>query len=127
MEARARAGAAGRPSARSAIIMIYAGLTVFAVVMFAIGPTWAETGTRLQKERCLTETQKPSDKTSYLHIGGAQFFGPPAPEKASTVDGLRFIHTDPHLHDGHKPYHDAHQHANIADGGALMFNWSFDK
>jgi hypothetical protein len=84
-------------------------------------------GTRLQKERSLTDSRKPSDKTSPLHIGGAQFLGPPAPERVSTGEGIRFIHTDPHLLDGHRPYHDVHQHANIADGGALMFNWTFDK
>jgi hypothetical protein len=99
MEARARAGAAGRPSARSAIIRIYAALTVFAVVMLAIGPIWAETGTRLEKERSHTKSRPPSDKR-YLCVEGGQFFGPPAPEKASTGDGLRFIHTDQHATPG---------------------------
>lgn len=127
MTTRTINGATGRGTARGATIGIYAALAVFAVVGLAVDSARAEVGTRLQKERGLTDSQKPSDKTSYLHIGGAQFFGPPAPEKASTSDGVRFIHTDPYLLDGHRPYHDVHQHANIADGGALMFNWTFDK
>jgi|GEM_PF-4257213 len=126
MNARTITQAVGRGiTAVAPIVGISMALTLF-VVGLAVTPAWAEVGTRLQKERSRTESQKPSDKTSYLHVGGAQFFGPPPPEKASTDDGIRFIHTDPHLHDGHRPYHDVHQHANIADGGALMFNWTFD-
>lgn len=107
------------------IVGICLALTVF-VVGLASTPAWAEVGTRLQKERSLTDSQKPVDKMSYVNLTGAQFFGPPPPEKA-TDDGVRFIHPDPHLHDGHRPYHDVHRHANIADGGALMFSWTFDK
>ena len=109
------------------IVGISMALTLSAVVGLAVTPTWAEVGTRLQKERSRTESQKPSDTASYLHVGGAQFLGPPPQKKALTDDGIRFIHTDPHLHDGHRPYHDVHHPANIADGGALMFNWTFDK
>jgi hypothetical protein len=126
MNARTITAATGRGTARTTTIGIYVALPVFAAAGLAIDSAWAEVGTKLQKEHSLTDSQKPSDKAS-LHIGGAQFFGPPAPEKASTGDGVRFIHTDPHLLDGHRPYHDVHQHANIADGGALMFNWTFDK
>ena len=72
------------------------------------------------------DSQKPSEKASYIPSGVAQFFGPPPPEKASTDDGIRFIHTDPHLLDGHRPSHNVNHHTNIADGGALMFNWAFD-
>jgi hypothetical protein len=127
MNTRTITRATGRGTARGTTIGIYAALTVFAVAGLAVDSARAEVGTRLQKERGLTDSQKPADKTSYFHIDGAQFFGPPAPERASTDDGIRFIHTDPHLLDGHRPYHDVHQHANIADGGALMFNWTFDK
>ncbi len=128
MKARTMTQAVGRGiSAVAPIVGISMAFTLFAAVGLAVTPAWAEVGTRLQKERSGTESQKPPDKASYLHIGGAQFFGPPAPGKAPTDDGIRFIHTDPHLHDGHRPYHDVNHHANIADGGALMFNWAFDK
>ncbi len=127
MNTRTITRATRRGTASGATIGICAALTVFAVVGLAVDMARAEVGTRPQKERGLTDSRKPSDKTSSLHIGGAQFFGLPAPEKASTGDGVRFIHTDPHLLDGHRPYHEVHQHANIADGGALMFNWTFDK
>lgn len=128
MNTRTIATATGRGPARGvAIVGIYAALTLFAGVGPAITPTWAEVATKLQKERAITESQKPVEETSYLPPGGAQFFGPPAPEKAATNAGFRFIHTDPHLHDDHRPYDNGHQHANIADGGALMFNWAFDK
>lgn len=126
MRARIRAKVTSRGTIEVAFVGFIA-LTAVAVVGFATNPAWAEVGTRFQKERCLTDAQKPCEKASYLHIGGAQFFGPPPPEKASTDDGMRFIHTDPHLHDGHRPYHGVNHHANIADGGALMFNWTFDK
>lgn len=128
MTARTITKEAGRGTTEVATIVgVYMALTLFAVAGLAITPTWAEMGTRLQKERGLTDLQKPSEKTSYVNISGAQFFGPPQSEKASTDDGVRFIHTDPHLHDGHRPYHAVHPQANIADGGALMFSWTFDK
>ena len=123
MNARTIVEAAGRGMTEVALIM---ALTVFAGVGLASTPAWAEVSTRLQKERGLTEFQKPSDNTSYVNLAGAQFFGPPPPENAAD-DGVRFIHPDPHLLDGHRPYHDVHRHANIADGGALMFSWTFDK
>lgn len=127
MKARTITQAVGRGiTAVAPIVGISMALTLF-VVGLAGTPVWAEVGTRLQKERSWTESQKPSEKASYGHLEGTQFFGPHPSEKVSTDDGIRFIHTDPHLHDGHRPYHDVHQHANIADGGALMFNWTFDK
>ena len=127
MTARTITNWAGRgTTAVAPIVGISIALTLFAVVGLAITPVWAEMGTRLQKERSLMNSQKPSETTSYVHVGAVQFFGPPPPEKA-TDDGVRFIHTDPHLHDGHRPYHAGHPHANIADGGALMFNWAFDR
>lgn len=109
------------------IVGISTALTLCAGVGLTVTPAWAEVGTRLQKERSRTESQKPPEKSDYGHLEGAQFFGPPSPEKTLTDDGIRFIHTDPYLHDGHRPYHDVHHHANTADGGALMFNWAFDK
>lgn len=126
MKARTITQAAGRGiTAVEPIVGICLALTVF-VVGLAITPAWAEVGTRLQKERNLTNSQTPVEKTSSVHLTGAQFFGPPPPESA-TDDGVRFIHTDPHLHDGHRPFHDVHHHANAPDGGALMFNWAFDR
>jgi len=128
MNAQTITQVAGRGiTAVAPIVGIAMALTLFSGVGLAITPAWAEVGTRLQKERGLTNSQKPSEKASYVNLAGAQFFGPPAPEKGSTDDGIRFIHTDPLLHDGHRPFHDVHHHTNIADGGALMFNWTFDK
>ena len=127
MNARTITNAAGRGTADvTPFVGIFMALTLIALVGLAITPVWAETGTRLQKERSLTDSQKPVDKMSYVNLAGAQFFGPPSPERA-TDDGIRFIHTDPHFLDGHRPYHDGNHHTNIADGGALMFNWAFDK
>jgi hypothetical protein len=108
------------------IVGICMALTLFAVVGLASTPTWAEMGTRLQKERGLTDLQKPSEKTSYVNVGGAQFLGPPQHETSPT-DGVRFIHTDPHLHEGHGHHRDVHRHTNLADGGALMFSWTFGR
>ena len=118
---------AGRGTGRRAIVGLYIALTVLPVGGLAADPALAEVGTRPQNERNLTHSPKASDKTSYLQTGGAQFFGPLPPKKASANDGFRFIHTDPYLHDGHRPYRDVHQHPNIADGGALIFSWTFDK
>lgn len=122
------AQAVRRGTARSVTIGICTALTVFAVLGLAIDLTSAEIRTTLQKERSRMNAQESSDSRSYLPAGVAQFFGPPPPEKASQDDGIRFIHTDPHLLDGHRPYHDVHHHnTNVSDGGALMFNWTFDK
>lgn len=125
MKSRTMFATAGRGTA--AIVGLYIALTVLAVVGLAADPALAEVGTRPQNERNFTHSPKASDKTSYLQTGGAQFFGPLPPKKASANDGFRFIHTDPYLHDGHRPYRDVHQHPNIADGGALIFSWTFDK
>jgi hypothetical protein len=128
MDARTITNAAGRGTADvTPLVGIFMALTLCALVGLAVTPAWAEVGTRLQKERGLTDSQKAVEKVSYANLAGAQFFGPPPPEKAATDDGVRFIHTDPHLHDGYRPFHSVHHHANIADGGALMFNWAFDK
>jgi hypothetical protein len=128
MKTRTIAEEAGcRTTAVPPIVVISMALTLSAVVGLAITPAWADTGTRLQQERSRTELLKPSDKMRHVNLAGAQFFGPPPPEKDAPEDDVRFIHTDPHLHDGHRPFHNVHHHANIADGGALMFNWAFDK
>ncbi|MGZ8366134.1 MAG: hypothetical protein ACXW4C_02060 [Nitrospira sp.] len=127
MNTRTITNAAGRGTAEvTPIVGLFMALTLGALVGLAITPAWAEVGTRLHKEHSLTHSQKPVEQTSYANLTGAQFFGPPPPETA-TDDGVRFINTDPHLHDGHRPYHASHHHANIADGGALMFDWAFDK
>ena len=127
MNARTITNAAGRGTADvTPLVGSFMALTLCALVGLAITPARAEVGTRLQKERGLTDSQKPVEKASYANLTGAQFFGPPPPERA-TDDGVRFIHPDPHLHEGHRSYHAGHHHANIADGGALMFNWAFDK
>lgn len=101
-------------------------LTLLAVVGLVIETTWAEMGTKFQEERGLADLQGPSEKTSYFNVGGAQFFEPFQSEKASMGDGFRFIQTDPHLYDGHRPYHAIHPTTNIVDGGALMHGWIFD-
>lgn len=127
MNARPITNAEDRGTAEATpIVGIPRALTLCALVGLAMTPAWAEVGTRLQKEYNLTNSQTPVEKTSYVNLMEAQFFGPPPPEKA-TDDGVRFIHTDPRLHDSHGPYHAGHHHANVADGGALMFNWTFDK
>ncbi len=127
MKARTITKAAGRETTEVALsVGIAIAFTVFAGVGLAITPVWAEMGTRLQKERSLTDSQIPSEKTISVHLAEAQFFSPPPPEKATDY-GVRFIHPDPHMYDGHRPYHDEHRHANIAAGGALTFNWTFDK
>ncbi len=127
MKARTITKAAGRGTTEVALsVGIAMSLTVFAGVGLAITPVWAEMGTRLQKERSLTDALVPSEKASSVHLAGAQFFGPPPPEKATDY-GVRFIHSGPHMYDGHRPYHDEHRHANIAAGGALTFNWTFGK
>lgn len=127
MNARIITNAAGRGTTEVApIVGLAMALIIFAGVGLAGTPTWAEVGTKLQQEHNLANSQHTVEKTNYANLTGAQFFGPPPPERA-TDDGVRFIHTDSHLHDGHRPYHAGHHHANIADGGALMFNWAFDK
>ncbi len=128
MNTRTITQAAGRgTTAVTPIVGISTALTLFVLVGLTVTPAWAEVSTRLHKERPRTESQQPPDKTSYVNLAGAQFFGPPAPEKVAADDGVRFIHTDPHLLDGHRPSHAVNHHANIADGGALMFSWTFDK
>lgn len=127
MKARTKTKATGRETTEVALnVGIAMALTVFAGVGLASTPVWAEMDTRLRKEHSLTDARIPSEKGSYVNLAEAQFFGPPSPEKA-TNDGVRFIHPVPHMHDGHRPYHDEHRHANIAGGGALTFKWTFDK
>ncbi len=127
MNARIITNTAGRGTTEvTPLVGIFMALTLCALVGLAMTPAWAEVGTKLQQEQNLANSQKPGEKTNYANLTGAQFFGPSLPERA-TDDGVRFIHTDPYLHDGHRPYHAGHHHANVADGGALMFNWAFDK
>jgi len=117
MKARITAEAVGRGiTAVAPIVGISMTLTLFAVVGLAVTPAWAEVSTKLQKDRAIMEFPKQDEKISYLPPGGAQFLGPPAPEKAATNAGFRFMHTD-QLHNG--------PNASTGEGGALMFNWTF--